>query len=151
MIWRKYVSMNVTSTISTKCLPLQWRHNGRDGISNHQPRDCLLNRLFLKKKHQSSASLAFVRGIHRWPVNSPQKGPVTRIMFPFDDVIVYSRGGGPFLPFSYTTEIHKHAFKPWILAIANLHFIWDEYFAHIHYQSLTFTQTNISLFGVLSW
>ena len=26
--------------------PLQWRHNGRDGVSNHQPRDCLLNRLF---------------------------------------------------------------------------------------------------------
>ena len=41
------------------------------------------------KKHQSSASLAFVRGIHRWPVNSPHKGPVTRKMFPFDDVIMY--------------------------------------------------------------
>ena len=41
-----------------------------------------------KKKHQSSASLAFVRGIHRWPVNSPHKGPVTRKMFPFDDVIM---------------------------------------------------------------
>ena len=40
-------------------------------------------------KHQSSASLAFVRGNHRWPVNSPHKGPVTRKMFPFDDVIVY--------------------------------------------------------------
>ena len=40
------------------------------------------------KKHQSSASLAFVRGIHRWPVNSPHKGPVTRKMFPFDDVIM---------------------------------------------------------------
>ena len=37
---------------------------------------------------QSSASLAFVRGIHRWPVNSPQKRPVTRKMFPFDDVIM---------------------------------------------------------------
>ena len=41
-----------------------------------------------QRKHQSSASLAFVRGIHRWPVNSPHKGPVTRKMFPFDDVIV---------------------------------------------------------------
>ena len=40
-----------------------------------------------QRKHQSSASLAFVRGIHRWPVNSPHKGPVTRKMFPFDDVI----------------------------------------------------------------
>ena len=41
-----------------------------------------------QRKHQSSASLAFVRGIHRWPVNSPHKGPVTRKMFPFADVIM---------------------------------------------------------------
>ena len=40
------------------------------------------------RKHQSSASLAFVRGIHRWPVNSPHKWPVTRKMFPFNDVIM---------------------------------------------------------------
>ena len=40
------------------------------------------------KKHQSSASLAFVRRIHRWPANSSQKGPVTRKMLPFDDVIM---------------------------------------------------------------
>ena len=41
-----------------------------------------------QRKHQSSASLAFVRGIHRGPVNSPPKWPVTRKMFPFDDVIM---------------------------------------------------------------
>ena len=41
-----------------------------------------------QRKHQSSASLAFVRGIHRWPVNSPHKWPVTRNMFPFGDVIM---------------------------------------------------------------
>ena len=41
-----------------------------------------------QRKHESSASLAFVRGIHRRPVNSPHKGPVTRKMFPFDDVIM---------------------------------------------------------------
>ena len=41
-----------------------------------------------QRKHQSSASLAFVRGIHRWLMNSPRKGPVTRKMFPFDDVIM---------------------------------------------------------------
>ena len=39
-----------------------------------------------QRKHQSSASLVFERGFHRWPVNSPQKWPVTRKMFPFDDV-----------------------------------------------------------------
>ena len=41
-----------------------------------------------QRKHQSSVSLAFVRGIHQWPVNSPHKGPVTRKMFSFDDVII---------------------------------------------------------------
>ena len=41
-----------------------------------------------RRKHQRSKSLAFVRGIHRWPVNSPHKEPVTRNMFPFDDVIM---------------------------------------------------------------
>ena len=41
-----------------------------------------------QRKHQSSASLAFVRGIHRRPVNSPHKWPVTRKMFPFDGVIM---------------------------------------------------------------
>ena len=47
-----------------------------------------------QRKHQSSASLAFKWGIHRWPVNSPQKGPVNRKMFPFDDIIIkYDLGG----------------------------------------------------------
>ena len=41
-----------------------------------------------QRKYQSSASLAFVRGIHRWPVNSPHKGPVTRKVLPLDDVIM---------------------------------------------------------------
>ena len=41
-----------------------------------------------QRKHQGSASLAFVWGIHRWPVNSPHKGLVTQKMFPFDVVIM---------------------------------------------------------------
>ena len=43
-----------------------------------------------QRKHHRSASLDFVRGIDRWPVNSPHKGTVTRQMFPFDDVIMLS-------------------------------------------------------------
>ena len=43
-----------------------------------------------QRKHESSASLDFVRGIHRWPVNSPHKGTVTRKMLPFDDIIMNS-------------------------------------------------------------
>ena len=41
-----------------------------------------------QRKHQISTSMAFVWGIHRGPVNSPHKWPVTRKMFPFDDVIM---------------------------------------------------------------
>ena len=41
-----------------------------------------------QRKHQSCASLAFVRGIHRSTVNSPHKWPVTRKMFPFDVVVM---------------------------------------------------------------
>ena len=70
---------------------LQWRHNEHHGVSNHQQLHCLFKRLFRssnQRKHQSSASLAFVRGTHRWPVDSPHKGPVTRKMFQFDNVIM---------------------------------------------------------------
>ena len=69
---------------------LQWRHNECDGVSNHQPRD-FYSTVYSdtdQRKHQSSASLAFVWGIHRGPVNSPHKWPVTRKMIPFDDVIM---------------------------------------------------------------
>ena len=84
--------------------PLLWRHNGRDGVSSHQPHDCLRNRSL----HQSSASLAFVRGIHMWPVNSPHKGSVTRKMFPFDDVIMIMPGN----PLSNMILITPYSFKP---------------------------------------
>ena len=46
-----------------------------------------------QRKYQSSASLAFVRRIHRGPVNSPHKRPVTRKIFPFDDVIMIGQNG----------------------------------------------------------
>ena len=48
-----------------------------------------------QSKHQSSVSLAFVRGIHQGSVNSPHKWPVTRKMFPFDDVIMLSENFQP--------------------------------------------------------
>ena len=58
-----------------------------------------------QRKHQSSASLAFVGGIHRWPVNSPHKGPVTRKMFPFDDVIMVNRVKRHYIPVMIPTKI----------------------------------------------
>ena len=60
-----------------------------------------------QRKHQRSASLAFVWGIHRSAVNSPHKGPVTRKMFPFDDVIMgrqWTHKNNLYQP--YTWELH---------------------------------------------
>ena len=62
-----------------------------------------------QRKYQSSASLAFVWGIHRWPVNSPHKWPVTRTMFPFDDVIIF---------------IHLHDFRGRINTLAYTNVWW---------------------------
>ena len=69
---------------------LQWRHNEWDGVSNHRRLDFCSTVCsgLAHRKHQSSASMAFEGGIHRWPVNSPHKGPVTRKMFPVGDVII---------------------------------------------------------------
>ena len=44
-----------------------------------------------QRKHQSSASLVFVRRLHRWPVESPHKEPVTRKMLPFDDITMHGQ------------------------------------------------------------
>ena len=59
---------------------LRWRHNERNdvsitGVSAACTTVCSGGD---QRKHQSSASLALVRGIHRWPVNTPLKGPVSR-------------------------------------------------------------------------
>ena len=67
---------------------LRWRHNGRDGVSNHQPHECLLNRLF-RRRSKKTAKLCVTglcAGKSPGPVNSPHKWPVTRKIFPFHDV-----------------------------------------------------------------
>ena len=70
-------------------VPLQWRHNERGGVSNHQRLDCSLNRLIKEN----------IKAPRYWPLyvwNSPVTsefsahwGPVTRKMLPFDDVIMF--------------------------------------------------------------
>ena len=75
---------------------IQWRHNERDSVSNRRRLDYLLIRLFRRrsnKKIKAPRHWPFVRGIHRWPLNFPHKGPVTRRMFPFGDVIMYIQKG----------------------------------------------------------
>ena len=73
---------------------LLWRHNG-ENASQTTSLTIVYSIVYSdadQRKHQSSASLAFVRGIHRGSENSPHKWPVTRKMFPFDDVIMFLNG-----------------------------------------------------------
>ena len=76
-------------TFST-LVPLRWRHNGGDSVSNHQPQDCLLNRLFRRRSKKTSKLRVTGPCAGRGPVNSTHKWPVTRKMFPFNDVIMAS-------------------------------------------------------------
>ena len=92
-VYRIFINVdNPLTTLTTVVgLSLWWRRNEHDSVSHHQLHDCLLSTVNSdadQRKHQSSASLAFVRRIHRGPVNSPHKWPVTRKMFPFGDVIM---------------------------------------------------------------
>ena len=70
---------------------LHWRHNDHNGVSNHQPHRCLLNRLFRSRSKKTSKLrvTGLCAGNSPGPVNSRHKGPVMRKMFPFDDVIMW--------------------------------------------------------------
>ena len=59
-------------------------------VLNHRSFDCLFNRLCgpTPKNHSSPHYWPFVMGIHRWLMNSPHKGPVTRTNLPFNKVIM---------------------------------------------------------------
>ena len=130
-------------------LPLQWRHNERDGVSNHQPHHCFLNRLFQAQMKEniksprwrlkSPASPLFpqpfiqaqmkenIKSPRHWPLwgeftghrwNPPHKGPVTRKIFPFDDVIMDTRNGcGVIVLTSYPVCSHLGASGPFVCLI----------------------------------
>ena len=69
---------------------LQWRHNERNGVSNRRRAECVLNRLLRcrSKKTAKIRDTGLCEGNPPVPLGSPHKGPVPRIMFPFDDVIM---------------------------------------------------------------
>ena len=69
-----------------------------------------------QRKHQNSASLAFVGLIHRWPVNSPHKWPVKRKTFPFDDVINFQH--------CPSVQISRRSFSLHIYSINNVKLCW---------------------------
>ena len=66
-----------------------------------------------QRKHQSSGSLVFLWGIHRGLVNSPHKWPVTRKVFPFDDVIMWS----PLNWWIPRSNPSFESFENWILSL----------------------------------
>ena len=91
------LSLHSINTTMQSCLPsLHWRHIDHDGVSNHQPHGCLLNRLFGRRSKKTSKLrvTSLCAGNSLGPVNSPYKGPVTRKMFPFDDVIMFRKKNG---------------------------------------------------------
>ena len=85
---------------------LHWRHNDHDGVSNHQPHGCLLNRLFRPRSKKTSklCVTGLCAGNSRGPVNSPHKWPVTRKMFPSDDVIMNTES----VSISWHHCLHQH-------------------------------------------
>ena len=84
-----YIWICMHHRIWSHCLmTLRWRHNGHDGVSNQHPHHCLLNRLFGCRSKKTSKPRVTGLCVGNSPVNSPHKWPVTRKMFPFDDVIM---------------------------------------------------------------
>ena len=113
--WRNFVPPKVEKltrlsevTFLNISLSLQWRHDERDGVSNHQPHDCLLMQPFIKKTSKLRVT-GLCAGNSPGLVNSPHKGPVTRKMFPFDDVIM--------IP--YISNVHRNLTKSPSISIAS--------------------------------
>ena len=71
-------------------ISLQWRHNGRDGVSNHQPHDCLLNRLLRRRWKRTWKLSATGLCVGNLPVTSefPAQMASNAEIFPSDDVIL---------------------------------------------------------------
>ena len=93
--YRFWCTMQFTSSLTIRLMKssLHWRHNDHDGVSNQQPHGCLLNRLFRRRSKKTSKLrvTGLCVGNSPGPVNSPHKGPVTRKIFTFDDVIMVFR------------------------------------------------------------
>ena len=85
-----HIANHMTQLWQVGDMALRWRHYDQDSVSNHQPHGCLLNRLFRRRSNKTSKLrvTGLCVGNSPGPVNSPHKGPVTRKMFPFDDVIM---------------------------------------------------------------
>ena len=101
-----------------------------------------------QRKQQSSASLAFVRGIRRGPVNSPHKWPVTRKMFPFDDVIMSIRcwTNAYYVDFNFENHSQRQSLRMLIFEI-HITYTYDtcrRFLCILLYYSLLLDSCNLS-------
>ena len=105
-----------------------------------------------KKQHKSTASLAFVRGIHRWPVDSPHKWPIARKMFPFNDVIMqrFSDYCKFHIPENLRNRHFYDDFKHFINSLATQYCLLTAMFAPNH-QVLNFTDKSHNTNTFFSW
>ena len=96
--------------------PLQCRHNDDDSVSNHQPNGCLLNRLFRRRSKKTSKLrvTGLCAGNSPGPVNSPHKGPVTRKMVPFDDVIMVLLLSNPSYQINFSVSNNCQGPRVWV-------------------------------------
>ena len=131
-------------------LPLQWRHNEPDGVSNHRRLGCLVNRLFKRRSKETSKFrvTGFCAGNHRWLVDSPTKGPVTRKIFAFDDVIMTTMSQESYLKTGISYYSPKSNVWTWshpigFFDIGGLTFLWLKrsvfHKEHIFTKLLSFT------------
>ena len=93
-----------------------------------------------QRKHQSSALLAFARGIHRGPVNSQHKWPVTRKMSPFDDVIMFT---------SAMVFVGYTALSRWRFRTKYLYIFWQHISTYMG--NLDMFQSLFHISGELNW
>ena len=84
---------------------LQWRHNNHDGVSNHQPHGCLLNRLFRRRSKKTSK----LRVTGLCAGNSPGTGEFTAQMASYaESVSIWWRHHGMCVIFSESHNSHGH-------------------------------------------
>ena len=115
LIWK---SGNCKSRVSSKCdQNITMATHERHVVSDHRLFHCLFNSLCgpTSRKHRSPHYRPFVRGIHRWPANSPHEGPVTWKMCLFDDVVINVRPSSDLTTWQGTrlmvppTTVRRHA------------------------------------------
>ena len=83
--------MSIFDMLTPKTFSSLWRHNEREAVSAESPSPRLFAQTFIEAQIKETPNFhvtGLFEGIHRWPMDSPLKGPMTQRMFPFDDVIM---------------------------------------------------------------